>query len=206
MRRTGSLAGLIAGPFFLASVGLNTWVSLNYLHSLGWQFVGGAQVPWPSSLARGPYAWAQIATFAITGLLVGVLAASLREGLTDRRGSKLAVALMGLLGAALILAAFPVDVPMLTGGQPATWNGWIHGIAFLLIIATGVLAPLAMALAVRHQASWRPITLGSVAAAVLFVIFLLLPWGNATFLMAIVTLFAWLAAVAARLRAPHAEP
>ena len=63
----------------------------------------------------------------------------------------------------------------------------------------------AMALAVRREASWRTVTLVSVAAAVLFVIFLLLPWGNATFLMAIVTLFAWIAAVAARLRAPHAE-
>ena len=205
MRRTGSLAGLVAGPFFLASVGLNTWVSLNYLHSLGWQFVGGAQVPWPSSLARGPYAWAQTATFVITGLLVGVLAVSLREGLPDRRASKLAMVLMGLLSTALILAAFPVDEPMLIGGQPETWNGWIHGIAFLLIIATGVLAPLAMALAVRHEASWRPIPLVSVAAAALFVLFLLLPWGNATFLMAIVTLFAWIAAVTARLRTPHAE-
>ncbi|HEY6685770.1 MAG TPA: hypothetical protein VI094_06115 [Propionibacteriaceae bacterium] len=49
---------------------------------------------------------------------------------------------------ALILAAFRVDVPMLSGGSPATWNGWVHGIAFLLIIATGVLAPLTMALVV----------------------------------------------------------
>jgi hypothetical protein len=43
MRRTGFLAGLVAGPFFLASVGLNTWVSLNYLFSLGWQFVCAAR-------------------------------------------------------------------------------------------------------------------------------------------------------------------
>ena len=65
--RMGSLAGLVAGPFFLVSVGLNTWASLDYLQSLGWQFVGGEQVPWPSSLARGPFAWAQIATFALHG-------------------------------------------------------------------------------------------------------------------------------------------
>jgi hypothetical protein len=45
---------LVAGPFFLASVGPNTWASLDYLHSLGWEFVGGEQVPWPSLLARGP--------------------------------------------------------------------------------------------------------------------------------------------------------
>jgi Na+-transporting NADH:ubiquinone oxidoreductase subunit NqrB len=84
-------------------------------------------------------------------------------------------------------------------GNPETWNGWVHGIAFLLIIATGVLAPLTMALVVRGFASWRPITVVSLAASVLFVVFLLLPWGNASFLMAIVTLFAWLGAVAVRL-------
>jgi hypothetical protein len=32
----------------------------------------------------------------------------------------------------------------------------------------------------------------------LFVVLLLLPWANATFLMAIITLFAWIAAVAVR--------
>jgi Protein of unknown function (DUF998) len=206
LRRAGSLAGLVAGPFFCASVVLNTWMSLDYLHSLGWQFVGGEQVPWPSALARGPHAWAQIATFVISGLLVGVLAVSLSERLPDRRTSKLAVVLMGLLGAALILAACPVDAPMLTGGQPETWNGWMHGIAFLMIIATGLLAPLAMALAVRRDANWRPMTVVSLAAAALFVLFLFLPWGNATFLMAIATVFAWIAAVAAGRRASYGLP
>jgi hypothetical protein len=85
---------------------------------------------------------------------------------------------------------------MLSGGNPNTWNGWVHGIAFLLIIALGVLAPLTMALAVRSDPSWRPTALVSLATAALFVVFLLLPWGNASFLIAIVTLFAWLGAVA----------
>jgi hypothetical protein len=30
-------------------------------------------------------------------------------------------------GVALILAAFRVDVPMLTGASPVTWHGWMHG-------------------------------------------------------------------------------
>jgi hypothetical protein len=44
---------------------------------------------------------------------------------------------------------------------------------------------------------------GSLAASALVVVFLLLPWGNASFLMAIVTLFGWIAAVAARLTTHH---
>jgi hypothetical protein len=198
-RRAGVLAGLLAGPFFLISVGLNTWASIDYLHQLGWEFVGGGQVPWPSSLAHGPYGWAQVATFVITGLLIVILAFAVRDQLPRRRTSSFAVMLLTLLGVALMLAAFPVDAPMLSGGYPETWNGWVHGTAFLLIIATGVLAPVAMALAVRRDPGWRPIPVVSLAASALFVVFLLLPWGNASFLMAIVTLFAWIAAVAVRL-------
>ena len=199
LRRSGAVAGLVAGPFFLISVGLNSWASIDYLHRLGWEFVGGEQVPSPSSLARGPYGWAQIATFVVTGLLIVILAVAVRDELPHRRASGFAVALLALLGVALILAGFRVDVPMLSGGTPATWNGWVHGIAFLLIIATGVLAPLTMALAVRRDPGWRPIAVLSLATSALFVVFLLLPWGNATFLMAIVTLFAWIASVAVRL-------
>jgi hypothetical protein len=193
----------LAGPFFLISVGLNTWASLGYLHQLGWEFVGGEQVPWPSSLARGPYGWAQIATFVLTGLAIVALAVALRDQLPRRRASGVAVTLLALLGVALILAAFRVDTPMLSGGNPATWHGWVHAIAFLLIIATGVLAPLTMAFAVRGDAAWRPITIASVAASALFVVFLVLPWGNATFLLAIIILFAWIASLAVRLMRHH---
>lgn len=103
-----------------------------------------------------------------------------------------------LCGVALILAAFRVDVAMMSGGNPATWNGWVHGIAFLLIIAAGVLAPLTMALAVRRDPSWRPITVVSLTTGALFIVFLILPWDDASFLMAIVTLFGWMAALATR--------
>jgi hypothetical protein len=36
-------------------------------------------------------------------------------------------------------------------------------------------------------------------AGALLVVFLFLPWGNASFLMAIITVFAWIASVAVRL-------
>ena len=56
-----------------------------------------------------------------------------------------------------------------------------------------------MALAVRGDPGWRPIAVVSVAAGALVVVFLFLPWGNATFLLAIVTVLAWITAVAVRL-------
>ena len=60
-----------------------------------------------------------------------------------------------------------------------------------------------MALAVRGNPGWRPIGIVSVAATALLVVFLLSPWGNASFLVAIVTVFAWIAAVAVRLATHH---
>jgi hypothetical protein len=85
LRRAGALAGILAGPFFLVSVGLNTWAGLGYLYQLGWKFVGGEQVPWPRSLARGPYGWAQIATLVSTALLIAVLAVAVPDQLPHRR-------------------------------------------------------------------------------------------------------------------------
>jgi hypothetical protein len=57
-----------------------------------------------------------------------------------------------------------LDVP---GGNPATWHDWLDGLVFLLIIATCVLAPLMMVLAVRGVPSWRPIAIVSLAATAL---------------------------------------
>jgi len=174
-------------------------------------FIGLAGNSWAGRKFRGrarwqpgPYGWAQIATFVITGLLIVILAVAVRGQLPRMWASGFAVVLLALVGVALILAGFRVDTPMLSGGTPATWHGWVHGIAFLLIIATGVLAPLTMALAVRCDPGWRPIAVVSVAASALVVIFLFLPWGNATFLLAIITLLAWIALVAVCLATHHA--
>lgn len=123
--RAGLVAGLASGPFFCALVLANTALSLDYLRGLAVR--RRSPVPWPSGLACGPYGWAQIATFAITGLLVGVLAVALRGRVPAGRAGTLAVVLLGLLGAALVLAACPVDASMLTGGPPVTWNGWRTG-------------------------------------------------------------------------------
>jgi len=111
-------------------------------------------------------------------LLIVVLAIAVGDQLPRRRASSFAVMLLVLLGVALISAAFRVDTPMLRGGNPNTWHGWIHGIAFLLIIAAGVLAPLTTALAVRRDPGWRPIAVVSVAASALFVVFLFLAVGQ----------------------------
>ena len=77
--------------------------------------MGGEQVRWPSSLARGPYGWPLVGTFGFTGLLILVLAAAVRDELPRSRASAVAVGLLALLRVALILPASGADVPMLHG-------------------------------------------------------------------------------------------
>jgi hypothetical protein len=48
---------------------------------------------------------------------------------------------------------------------------------------------------VRSDTGLRPITIAAVVTSALFVVFLVLPWGNATFLLAVITLFAWIASL-----------
>ena len=63
--------------------------------------------------------WAQVATFVIPGSLIVVLAIAVRDQLPRKRASSFATMLLGLLGVALILAAFRLDTPKLRGGIPA---------------------------------------------------------------------------------------
>ena len=108
--------------------------------------------------------------------------------------------LLALFGVALILAGFRVDVPMLSGGSPATVARLgardrvpvDHRDRCAGAVDDGSRGTAAIA-------GWRPIAVVSVAASALFVVFLFLPWGNASFLVAILTVFAWITAVAVRL-------
>ena len=68
-----------------------------------------------------------VATFLITGVLILIFAIAVRDQLPRKRANDFAIVLLALLGVALILAAFRVDVSMLGGGSPATWHRWLHG-------------------------------------------------------------------------------
>jgi hypothetical protein len=114
LRRAGVLAGVLAGPFFLVSVGLNTWAALV-------TFISLAGNSWAACRFRGLARWH-------VGRTVG---RRLRPSLS------------------------------------------------------------------------RACSSSSLAATALLVVFLLSPWGNASFLMVIVTLFAWIAVVAVRLATHH---
>jgi hypothetical protein len=171
LRRAGVLAGLLAGPILLVSVGLNTWAGVGYLHQLAWEFVGGEQVPWPSSLAGGPYGWAQLATFVITGLLIVVLAVALRDQLPRRRARSFAVVLLAPVGGGA--AARRVQGRYADAQRRESQDLERVGARDRVLVdhCGRVVAPLTMALAVGGDAAGcRPIAVVSLAASALFVV------------------------------------
>jgi Protein of unknown function (DUF998) len=200
LRHSGAVAGLIAGPLFLTAVAVNTWASLDFLHSLGWQLTGGKDIPWPSSLAAGPYGWVQIAAFLLAGILTLLFGLGLRRALPARRWSTAAAILVIVAGAAIAASAFPVDPTMIETGNPSTWHGWIHGVAFLVVLPSILLAPIATAMAVRHDARWRGMGWLSLAATPAMIAFLVVPLGNAGFYFFLTVAFGWIAVIAARMR------
>jgi len=158
-----------------------------------------------SDYAVGRYGW--VMTTAFLALSGGCL--TLAWGLS-RRGprSMLAwcgVALLGIASVGLVVtAAFPTDLP----GGPATRSGDIHGLSFLVNVASLIGASVLISMGMTGQPGWREYQRTSAALATLAVLalglqFLTLrrgaPYGLANRLFATL-LVSWLLATAMRLR------
>jgi len=210
-RRLAPLAGIAAGPLFLTTVALLTWAELGYMHRLGWHYTTKNEVPWPSGLALGHYGWIQIANFAATGLLLlAFVLGGLRHHL-HRITGKVALTLLTLLGAALTTSAFPTDHAAAAGKNPDTWHGWIHTAAFVAVAVPAVIAPVFVALALRRDPRWRPLSaLSALVPPLLVGAFVAQkPLHDIAFTGFLVVVFAWLVLLAIQLRsideAEHAE-
>jgi len=204
--RLSTLAGIVAGPLFLGLILLNTWLSRDFLHSIGWQLTGGKSVPYPSCLALGPHGWMQVGAFLTTGLLVMAFALGLRHSLPRRRLSTAGVALLTLFGAAIAASSSKTDWSTVRDGDPSTVNGIVHGAAFMIAIPSVLAATVVIGLALRGAASWRPFAIASPLVGVALVVSLVLgPHGQATFLVFLAILFGWILALALRQRGLEAR-
>jgi len=199
--RLSTLAGLVAGPLFLGLILFNTWLSRDFLHSIGWQLTGGKSVPYPSCLALGPHGWMQVGAFLVTGLLVVAFALGLKRTLPRRRLSTAGVALLTTFGAALAASSSKTDWSTVHGDDPTTVNGFIHIAAFVVLLPSILAATVVIGLALRGAAGWRPFTIVSPLVGVALVVSLVLgPHGQATFLVFLAILFGWILALGLRQR------
>ncbi len=114
------------------------------------------------------------------------------------------VTLMGVLVAA---SAFRTDRGMVAGHDPTTWNGWIHGLAFVFLLPTIFLACTFLGIGLARRKEWRSAGWASLAAAPLLAASLILgPHGQAAFLIFLAILFAWVAALSLRMLGTSRRP
>jgi hypothetical protein len=189
-------AGIVVGPLFVLVVALVTWLERDFLHGLGWTLLDSHGVPYPSGTALGPFGFIQVANFFLTGALLLLFVWGVRRYLPDRRSARVAAVLLGGFGVAFLASAAPTDRDF--GGTPSTWHGWMHGMAFLLIVTLSVVAPLTTAFALRGQPRWRPLDLVSLAVGLVCPVLLFVP-SDVGFYAFIVVLFSWFAILAVRL-------
>ena len=113
--RSRAFPALLAPAGFLATAAMLSAANRAALGAWGWTPLDHHGVPWPSSLALLPGGWLQAAAFAATGAALVGLAGTLPRGV--RRIA------LGVCGAGLVAAAFPLDVPM---GDAASMTSWIR--------------------------------------------------------------------------------
>jgi hypothetical membrane protein len=138
-----SIPGLVEAPpgvrrlFRLVVVGVFVYIVLDVVAQLlppHYSPVTQAE----SDLAVGPYGWIMTANFVVRGLLSLLFLYALRTTLTSEGTSldrfRVGSALLGVWGVgALILAAFPTDVP----ATPVSWHGAIHLVVALFAFLGG---------------------------------------------------------------------
>jgi hypothetical membrane protein len=161
-----------------------------------------------SLLSNGPYGWIQITNFVAIGLMTIALAVGLRRA----RVGTWAPRLIGVFGASMVAAGvfradpamgFPAGTP--DGAGEVTWHGMLHfavaGIGFTCLAAACLV--LARRFAAEQSRGWARY---SRVTGVLFLAgFVAMftsggaAWGTLTFVAAVVIVFTWVSALAARL-------
>ena len=195
MVRAAAVAGMV-GPVLFATVLLAlTVVQYDFMLGIGWRPIEDPSGAWPSGLALGPYGWAQVANFVLSGTLLMIFSAGLHLGATDGRGSRFGPALLFVAGAAIALMGFETDPIQSTG--PRTLHNLIHDLAFALFVLTLLPAFFLLWWRFREDILWRNHARYTLVTGVLAPLLFLFP-GVAYYLFLAVVL-AWFEVTAVKL-------
>ena len=145
--RRGAMMGILAPPFFLVGVVVVSWLERDFMNDLGWDV-------WPSGTALGPYGWATILIFSITGLCQMAFALSLLTQAGDGLVRKVGAGLLLVSGFGMAMLAFKTDPP----DAEATWHGILHVAAYFTFFLGLLLAYVVLAYGSWNRlvrSSWR---------------------------------------------------
>jgi len=138
-----ALAGVIGPIFFVLGFTIAGWLDPGY---------SPLQESVSALGAEGPYPWLQNATFVVFGLLLLAFALGffhqMREVLSTK-GRRASTFLLVLTGTGLVSDGF------LTEGPVTTLHGVLHGLGFLIIFGSLIIALLLIGGQLRAIAAWR---------------------------------------------------
>jgi hypothetical protein len=189
------IAGMIGPALFATLLLALSALQYDFMLGIGWRPVANPAGAWPSGLALGPCGTAQVANFVVSGLLLAFFSLGLHLGATNGRGSPFGPALLLLAGAAMALMGFETDPIRKIG--PRSLHGLIHDAAFVIFVLAFLTALFSLWRRFEADPRWRGHARYTLATGILAVLLLLLP-GVAYYLF-IVTLLAWIEAIAIRL-------
>lgn len=200
--RTLLLAGIVAGPLY---------VGVSLAQALTREGFDITRHAW-SQLANGDLGWIQATNLKVTGLLVAAFAYGLHRALHDGPGHRWGPRLLGVFGVGVFTAGFfPADAALgFPPGTPADYQEMTAlGTGHMLSASTGFLAAIAscFVLARRFRTNGRRRwAVASRLVGVLFVASLIgvgatgSVAGMFAFIISIIAIFTWIAALAVHTR------
>lgn len=196
--KNGGLAGMVGSAVFAFVVVVLTVLQYDFMVGIGWSPVGVSDVPWPSSLALGPYGWLQSLNFLLFGLMLIAFAGGLQRGISvGGRFSRVGPILLIVAGIALLFLAFKTDPP--TSTNTYTWHGAIHLLAFIVMGVSFLLSLLFLWRRMARDPRWRGYGPYSLASVGVGLILIFIPAQLAVYFFFAV-LLAWVEVVAIHLR------
>lgn len=193
--RRAALAGMIGPALFGCLIILLTLLEYDFMRGLGWHPIRESDVPWPSGLALGPYGWLQVANFVLFGLLLIAFAIGLHREIRAGKWAWIGPALLMVAGVALVLCGFKTD-PHLANG-PQTIPGWIHTLAFFLLLGSLIPSFFFFWRRLRKDPRWPGYDWYALISGVLALITFLLP--RVGFYISLIVMLAWIEVMALRL-------
>ena len=193
--RVGAFAGMVGPVLFGVVLMALTAVQYDFMIGIGWRPLEDPAGAWPSGLALGPYGWAQVLNFVVSGLLLMLLAVGLHCTAASGHGSRIGPILLFVAGGAMALMGFNTD-PILREG-PRTLHGLVHDLAFALFVLSLLSALFFLWRSLRRDAPWRGHARYTLATGVIATLLISLP-GVAYYLFIAVVL-TWMEVTAIQL-------
>lgn len=126
-----ALAGWL-GPIVLAiTLVVLSILEYDFMRSLRWHPITAPTTDWPSGLALGPLGGWMSATFVLSGLLIALFGAGLRQHLRHLQSPTRGATLLMWAGAAMAMLVLPTDPTY--RNTPATLAGNLHDLAYILL-------------------------------------------------------------------------